>query len=324
MRNVLAVVIPAFKGRFLGRTLASLASQNDKRFTVYVGDDNSPDSIDFICQQYDSPLDLHYKKFEENLGSHSLIKQWNRCVAMSDEPWVWLLSDDDEVDANCVSCFYQFYEKDLSSNVARFDTQVIDEQNRVVRNNVSHPESEGSIAFVLNRMRGKRSSYVSEYLFRRSMFDRCAGFVDFPAAWCSDDASWVHFAGEQSITKIGNARVQWRASELNISSVSSPYAFAKVDASLRYIQWLTENVFISERATQQQREELMAQSKIWLFNLIWKLSPYFYTNERQYVINEMVSLYDNRAEASLKLMKSNIRFGLKKLRGLLLYPLRRL
>ena len=39
--KTLAIIIPAYKGRFLGEALESLARQSCMDFTVYVGDDCS-------------------------------------------------------------------------------------------------------------------------------------------------------------------------------------------------------------------------------------------------------------------------------------------
>lgn len=38
----LAIIIPAYKPRFLQETLDSIAKQNNHEFTVYIGDDASP------------------------------------------------------------------------------------------------------------------------------------------------------------------------------------------------------------------------------------------------------------------------------------------
>jgi glycosyltransferase involved in cell wall biosynthesis len=42
----LAIIVPAFRVRFLERTLQSLAAQTDRRFRVYVGDDASPEPVE--------------------------------------------------------------------------------------------------------------------------------------------------------------------------------------------------------------------------------------------------------------------------------------
>src|SRR5690242_10860606 len=41
--DTIAVVIPYFKLRYLGEALESLASQSDSNFSVFIGDDCSPD-----------------------------------------------------------------------------------------------------------------------------------------------------------------------------------------------------------------------------------------------------------------------------------------
>lgn len=42
----LAIIIPAYKPRFLRETLDSIAKQNNHDFTVYIGDDASPYQLD--------------------------------------------------------------------------------------------------------------------------------------------------------------------------------------------------------------------------------------------------------------------------------------
>ena len=49
----LAIVIPAYKAKYLPETLDSLVAQTDKRFHVYIGDDKSPEDIETIVKRYD-------------------------------------------------------------------------------------------------------------------------------------------------------------------------------------------------------------------------------------------------------------------------------
>lgn len=49
----LAIVIPAYKGRFLKETLDSIAVQAHKdEFVLYIGDDASPERLDKIVESY--------------------------------------------------------------------------------------------------------------------------------------------------------------------------------------------------------------------------------------------------------------------------------
>jgi hypothetical protein len=52
-----------------------LSNQTDKRFTVYIGDGNSPNNPAELISRFASGLLVEYVKFEENWGSDSLAKQ---------------------------------------------------------------------------------------------------------------------------------------------------------------------------------------------------------------------------------------------------------
>ena len=68
-----------------------------------------------------------------NLGKKDLIAQWNRSVRLSNEKWVWLLSDDDIADPECVKYFYNALETtEEKFSVYRFNTILIDKNDEVV------------------------------------------------------------------------------------------------------------------------------------------------------------------------------------------------
>lgn len=68
MTHQLAIIIPAYKATFLTAALDSIAAQTCKDFTLYVGDDCSPEPIGNIVEQYRDKIDLVYQRFETNLG----------------------------------------------------------------------------------------------------------------------------------------------------------------------------------------------------------------------------------------------------------------
>ena len=126
----LAIIIPAYKPRFLQETLDSIAKQNNHEFTVYIGDDASPDSPEKLLEKYQGKFNFTYKKFNDNLGSISLVKQWERCIdMMKDEEWFMILGDDDVLGEKVVEEFYK--KKDsvekLKINVIKYATVVIDD-----------------------------------------------------------------------------------------------------------------------------------------------------------------------------------------------------
>ena len=93
---MLAIVIPYYKHTFFEATLQSLANQTDKRFKVYIGDDASPENPSSLLEQYKESINFKYKRFNNNIGGISLVKQWERCMTMvQEEEWIIILCDDD-------------------------------------------------------------------------------------------------------------------------------------------------------------------------------------------------------------------------------------
>ena len=112
MTHRLAIVIPAYKATFLPVALDSIAMQTCKDFTLYVGDDCSPEPIGSIVEQYKDKVNLVYQRFDTNLGGKDLVAQWERCIAMSrEEPYIWLFSDDDVMEPSCVEELLRQIEK---------------------------------------------------------------------------------------------------------------------------------------------------------------------------------------------------------------------
>jgi glycosyltransferase involved in cell wall biosynthesis len=82
----LAIVIPAYKARYLRETLASVAAQTNKNFKLYIGDDASPEPLAEIVREFSGELPVQYMRFDKNWGRTVLTKHWTRCIRLSNEP----------------------------------------------------------------------------------------------------------------------------------------------------------------------------------------------------------------------------------------------
>lgn len=241
-KNKLAIIIPAYKSFYLEQTFLSFANQSNKNFTIYVGDDKSPDDIESIVLKFKDILNIEYHKFKENLGSKSLTKHWERCIALTTEDWIWLFSDDDLVDEDCVEKFYDSLDKTLQ--LYKFQTKIIDSNNNRIGVKYdkinSFKNSISSNEFITNRLSCKGfRSFAVEYVFSRELFLNNK-FVDFPLAWASDDATWFNYSLKQGNIKCIPAFVSWRASNLNISTSrkNKEINTKKIQASIEYCIWL--------------------------------------------------------------------------------------
>lgn len=238
----LAIVIPCYKGTFLKSTLDSLVAQSNQNFNVYIGDDNSKDDIENIIEGYRNKINISYKKFSTNLGSVSLVQQWERCIFLSkDEPWIWLLPDDDYADENCVEGFYNFQSR-FNVNLYRFNTKVVDENENLIEEPCINPLQESGVHFIADKFLGKRRSSIAEYIFSRHIFIK-KRIIEFPLAWCSDDATWLSFSENKGIVTIDEGFVNVRISSESISGDTDKYGEPKIEACLQYLIFLKKNYF---------------------------------------------------------------------------------
>ena len=281
----LAIVIPAYKARFLNDTLASIKAQQDERFQLYVCDDGSPDDLGAIHRAIFSKRqeDRRFIRFEENLGGHSLVQQWNRCVAQTgDEPWIWLFSDDDIASPHCVARFYQALaagEGGSETNVYRFNTASINAEGALTEIHPPHPLAEMAVDFAYHRLLFQRRSFVSEYLFRRDAFHANGGFVHFPFALGSDDASWIVFTAQQPIITLSGALVYWRLGGENTSLLQGPSATRKLLALADFSRWMQDRFRGQSPSTGDAsfplKIDMEAVARQWFDRTMWSLATSF-------------------------------------------------
>ena len=240
----LAIVIPAYKSVFLDKTLSSIASQNCKDFTVYIGNDFSPYDLKAKIEPYRDLIDICYIEFEENLGGKDLVAHWERCIDMiRDEEWIWLFSDDDLMDPGCVDRFYSVLAQNPLSDIFHFNVTQIDANDNLIRDLSSFPRIMTCEEYLERRLKGNLYSFVVEYIFRRSHFMEMGRFENFDLAWGSDDATWIKLSNRNGIFNIDSAKVYWRESQFNISpNYSNPEILNRKFASqVAFAKWIYKN-----------------------------------------------------------------------------------
>ncbi len=237
---MLAIIIPYFKATFFEETLVSLSAQTNQNFNIYIGDDASPEVPMLIIKPYLGILNISYKRFKNNLGSISLTKQWERCIALSNnEKWIMILGDDDVLGPSVVEKFYSNY-TDFNGkiNVIRFPTISIDENTQKISKIFTHPQWEMPGASAFRRISGHTRSSLSEHIFRKEIYIKY-GFYNFPLAWHSDDRAWLEFTEGQPIFTSNEAIVYIRNSALNISGKTDNEE-EKYMASIAYYNYLLQ------------------------------------------------------------------------------------
>lgn len=217
MENQLAIIIPFFKLTFFDDTLASLANQTSKKFTVYIGDDASPEDCTLLIAKYKDKFNLKYCRFNANLGGIALTKQWDRCISlMTNEEWFMILGDDDYLGEDVVASFYDALAIfDGRSNVIRNASLLINQDGDAISSVYKHTQYEEAIASYCRKLNNETRSSLSEHIFRTSAYKKYR-FKNYKLAWSSDDRAIIDFSDKKPIFST-DAIVYVRMSDLNIS-----------------------------------------------------------------------------------------------------------
>jgi glycosyltransferase involved in cell wall biosynthesis len=215
---MLAIIIPYYKSIYFKETLSSLVAQTNKNFNIYIGDDNSPEDPRLMLKDYQDQLNINYKRFERNLGSISLTKQWERCIELTkNENWLMILGDDDKLSPEVVQSFYDHYPLfNNKSNVIRFGSRIIFEETNSISGVFQHPIWEKADDSFLRRYRGETRSSLSEYIFSKKKYQKY-GFYNYPLAWHSDDRAWLEITDNKPIYSINESIIYFRESAINIT-----------------------------------------------------------------------------------------------------------
>lgn len=236
-KTKLAIVIPAYKLKYLKLTLESISRQTNKNFNLYIGDDCSPDNLyENVIKDYEDKINLYYHKFNYNLGGKDLVSHWERCINLTQgEEYIWLFSDDDIMDENCVEEFYSNIKRD--DDILRFDVRIINSQNEIIGVE-SFPDYLSAENLYVDKIKFKRNCFVVEFIFSRKIYEETSHFPRFDLAWGSDLAAWVNMGFSKGIKSIHNAKISWRSSEINISSITSPEILErKASALVDFFKW---------------------------------------------------------------------------------------
>lgn len=234
-------LLPAYKSRFLEQSLRSILSQTYTDFNVIVSDDCSPEDIKSIVDKF-SDSRVTYRRNEKNIGAGHLVNHWNLLLGLTDAEYVIMASDDD--------VYGERYLEEIEKLVREYPNVC------VFRTRMSYINENGEKLYSepdFSSMKLSRSDYadsfakeiifsgMSQHTFKRSVLVRKGGFVNFPAAWFSDDAT-VLLMSEDGIALSDNNQFSMRASSLSISTgkQSMNLIRSKVGASVQFERFIKE------------------------------------------------------------------------------------
>ena len=244
--NKLAIVIPYYKIDFLEEALQSIAAQTIKKFTLYIGNDASPnDPLPTILKCF-AEEELNFYNYTVNLGGKNLALQWERILENVTEEWFHILGDDDMISENFVEEFYhslpQIEENNI--NVIKVSQAIINEEGEFKTTFSQYKRIESSVDLWQQKIYEGHRSSLSEHIFRKSSYDEFH-FKKFPLAWHSDDLAVLEFSNFGKVYFIENAQVFVRISTVSISGNTENKDFEnqKVEARYQFLGFVINNYY---------------------------------------------------------------------------------
>lgn len=246
-------ILPAYKRRFLKEAIASILAQTYKDLELVIVDDHSPEGLKDVVDQFSDPR-LTYYCNEENLGGKDLVAAWEKAMTYARGEWCVLASDDDLYHPEYLSEMLRLTEQYPQVNAVHSRVGIIDHEGRITGFGQVRSPLESAIEMVYSRSICRYQQTMPDFMFRLEEFNRNGGFVKFPVAWYSDDATWAKLAKRGGVAFSPRVLFYFRYSGINISSTNS-FVVEKMNAGYQYCQWVLN--FIKELVPQSDEERRM-------------------------------------------------------------------
>ena len=246
-------VLPAYKARFLREAIDSILVQTYKNFELIIVNDASPEDLSSIIHSYNDSR-IHYYVNEDNIGSKNLVTQWNHCVKYAKGEYIILASDDDIYHSEYLEKMDALVKKYPHVNLFRPRIQCIDSEGNVIHIHGYLKELIYTPEFAFYWMKGHIGSAISHYIFKKAALISIGGFIDFPMAWGSDDATALELS-TGGIVFCKDLLFSFRQSGTNISSQKDNARSLKnkINAYNLFYNWLTH---FTERLQPNCNEDL--------------------------------------------------------------------
>lgn len=228
-------VLPAYKAKYLSQSIHSILLQTYRDFELIIVNDDSPEDLENIIRNFNDSR-IRYYKNPKNIGGKDLVKQWNHCLKYAVGDYIILASDDDLYETNFLSTFQPLINKYPNVNIFRARSLSIDGDNKICETDNYYNEYINPIEFRYLWFKGIKGG-IANYIFKRNELEAIGGFVNFPLAWGSDDAT-VLLMSQNGIVSSEDYLFSFRWSGINISSqYKNNYLIQKLKARIAFCYW---------------------------------------------------------------------------------------
>jgi len=275
MKNIkYAFLLPSYKGNYFEEALRSIQNQTYKDFVCIVSDDCSPDNLkDIFDKVCGNDSRFSYRRNEFNMGSNSLVAHWNFLVDLCDAEYFMMAGDDDIYHPMFLEEIDKLVQKYPNVGCIRSRSQYIDHEGNVTKQDLLYPEYQTLLSYLYIRYSSIHIGGILNYAFKKDVVKDENQFIDFPAAWFSDDAV-VMACSKEGICTTPQILTSMRLSGVNLSCQKNrTISKKKLEAVLQFFPWsrriLIDNIQPSNSLETVQFDDLLNQIRLFCFSMIY-------------------------------------------------------
>lgn len=252
---LVTIAIPAFKRHWLADAICSALDQDYHNIELIIVDDCSPQNLEEAVSPFLRDSRVCYYKNEKNLGSESIVLNWNRCLDYAKGEYFVLLCDDDMLQSNFISSLIVLAEKFPSCKLYHARKWNMNEVGDKIESPI-WPEYETGEEFLRQRLMKTRHHTISEFLIKTEVLRSLGGYVVFPSGFYSDNASIIQLSQVGGIASTKECLMTFRCSDEHITgSISPKNCWDKYLAAVAYWKWIFRYP-IAKKFIRQIREEV--------------------------------------------------------------------
>lgn len=216
-----SIAIPAYKNHYLYECISSILQQSYTNFEIVILNDASPYDIKSIVDKFDD-VRIRYYENEKNCGAYDLVRNWNKCLNLSEGDYFMCIGDDDYLDVNCLKNYYNTILVYPNVGVIHGQTIVVDEKSKPIKIQEFRPEFESAYSMIYHRIFHGRIQFVGDFLYKTKLLKEVGGFYYIPLAWGTDDITAIIAAKESGIANVSSPCFYYRQNRYTISKSVNP------------------------------------------------------------------------------------------------------
>ena len=250
-------LLPAWKARFFEEALGSILAQTYGDFEVIVSDDCSPEDLKGIVDKFADPR-VKYRRNERNIGAEHLVDHWNLLLGLTDAQYIIMASDDDVYDPRYLEEMDRLARKYPEASVLRPLIRIINAEGRTTFEEKYTGKERLDVNEFLELWGTERlMSGVPYYVFKAEALKESGGFVDYPYATFSDDATVIKNILENGMVLSEKRSFSFRQSAENLSnSFSNEIVKGKTQAALMFNEEILSMSVLDRSAVEIARKRV--------------------------------------------------------------------